>query len=817
MKRYCGLFMILMFLNGVIGANDYSPGSLGAAGSFQGFSTGVDALRCNPANLMFPRKGNNELIFLLPSFSGFLYNSTIPNSALYYYNFHYWGFDPFWTFQQKDGFEEESFRDGSQNRFIQEIKQNTNINLGGNYDLFAITIGNWGFRSSLMSNTRLSVNKNEAVDGNYTLSTKTRLQDGTETSIDRAFFSKAHLRHLTVIENSFSWAVPIEDNDIPLNSIFGMPQASIGFSFKYLMGLGYADITPNVTVRDTVHSTALYRGSYLDWQSAGFGFRIADDSTTIEDVDASIGGHGLSFDFGIAWYDERTAYSFSVNNLLGFIYWGSHIYDDKIYGYNWLGDPDAILIDNTNDEVKLYTNDGNNQDTRSEIKTQNNLITPYPTTINLGFAHYVPFDTKINWLSKSIRISAALEQGLWNSARTTVIPRVSFGVQNGFLYDVVPMRLGIAFGADEDISFSGGFGIDMKYLVFNADIRSYKSLYDYKSNGVAVAAGFKYVFGFDGDPDKDGIPNSKDQCDKIPEDFDGFEDEDGCPEWDNDRDGIPDTLDMCVNTPEDLDGFQDNDGCPDYDNDMDLIPDSLDKCPMDPEDKDGFEDEDGCPDWDNDNDMVPDSLDKCPNEAGLKENNGCPDFDRDKDGIMDAVDKCPDAPETYNSYMDDDGCPDTPPEPKKEEIRIIKQALLGIKFKINSYEILESTIGQLDQVAVILNNYPYLRYLIEGHTDITGPHDYNVVLSRLRARSVKDYLVSKGIADERFVLIGFGPDRPIASNKNESGRKQNRRIEFVQIMSNDEYTQLKAKSEENLNQVNQIFDKTPVYRKKLGL
>jgi outer membrane protein OmpA-like peptidoglycan-associated protein len=167
--------------------------------------------------------------------------------------------------------------------------------------------------------------------------------------------------------------------------------------------------------------------------------------------------------------------------------------------------------------------------------------------------------------------------------------------------------------------------------------------------------------------------------------------------------------------------------------------------------------------------------------------------------------------------MDDDGCPDTPPEPKKEEIRIIKQALLGIKFKVNSYEILENTIGQLDQIVIIFNNYPYLRYLIEGHTDITGTLNYNLVLSRLRARSVKDYMVSKGIPEERLVLMGFGPDRPIATNKNEAGRKLNRRIEFIQIMTNDEYTNLKAKSEENMNRVNQILDQTPAFKKKLGL
>ena len=93
---------------------------------------------------------------------------------------------------------------------------------------------------------------------------------------------------------------------------------------------------------------------------------------------------------------------------------------------------------------------------------------------------------------------------------------------------------------------------------------------------------------------------------------------------DKDGDGIKDDVDKCPNDPEDKDGFEDEDGCPDLDNDKDGIPDVKDKCPNDPEDKDGFEDADGCPDPDNDKDGVPDTTDKCPNEAGPPDNDGCP-------------------------------------------------------------------------------------------------------------------------------------------------------------------------------------------------
>jgi hypothetical protein len=91
-----------------------------------------------------------------------------------------------------------------------------------------------------------------------------------------------------------------------------------------------------------------------------------------------------------------------------------------------------------------------------------------------------------------------------------------------------------------------------------------------------------------GDRDGDGYADDQDECPDDPEDFDGFEDGDGCPDPDNDKDGILDVDDACPDIPEDFDGDQDEDGCPegsDGDRDGDGILDSRDKCPDIPEDK----------------------------------------------------------------------------------------------------------------------------------------------------------------------------------------------------------------------------------------
>jgi hypothetical protein len=167
----------------------------------------------------------------------------------------------------------------------------------------------------------------------------------------------------------------------------------------------------------------------------------------------------------------------------------------------------------------------------------------------------------------------------------------------------------------------------------------------------------------DPDNDFDTIPDEKDKCPNEAEDVDQFEDQDGCPEPDNDKDGIPDINDACPNAAEDGKGNKPKDGCPSTteDQDGDGIPDATDKCPDEPEDRDGFEDDDGCLDPDNDADGIPDNFDNCPNAAedpdGFEDEDGCPDPDNDKDGFPDALDKCPLQPETLNGNKDDDGCP----------------------------------------------------------------------------------------------------------------------------------------------------------------
>ncbi len=275
-----------------------------------------------------------------------------------------------------------------------------------------------------------------------------------------------------------------------------------------------------------------------------------------------------------------------------------------------------------------------------------------------------------------------------------------------------------------------------------------------------LSAGFGITLRFGGwrDTDGDGYEDKLDKCPFVPEDFDDFEDEDGCPEWDNDGDALADSVetntgvfisaDSTGTDPNladtDMDGINDYDEVYTYMTD----PNSVDT------DGDGLSDGD---------EILIHQTD--PRNA-----------DTDGDGFMDGVDKCPLEPETFNGFMDDDGCPD-----KKPEIIFEKKSpivLDGVNFKVGSSELINSAKLVLDKVVRTLKDYKEMHLEISGHTDSSGSRSLNMKLSRKRAESVRRYLINQGIEEYRLRAIGLGPDHPVISNKTKEGRAKNRRIEF---------------------------------------
>ncbi|MBX3272330.1 MAG: OmpA family protein [Sandaracinaceae bacterium] len=230
------------------------------------------------------------------------------------------------------------------------------------------------------------------------------------------------------------------------------------------------------------------------------------------------------------------------------------------------------------------------------------------------------------------------------------------------------------------------------------------------------------------------------------------------PAGDRDGDGLADDVDACPDEPEDADGFQDDDGCPDADNDADGIDDTRDACPNEPEDRDGLGDEDGCPEDDFDGDGVPDETDRCPTVPGIAlalrpECTGCPSCDPEPPPIA----------------------PD--PTPPRRDEPPPASADGSVHFEVGSHFLRARERPALFALLAIARagGGPLV---VEGHADFRGSEPNNVALSVRRAVAVARWLALRGVDRGRLVVAGCGESYPAEPNDTRAGRRANRRAEL---------------------------------------
>lgn len=247
---------------------------------------------------------------------------------------------------------------------------------------------------------------------------------------------------------------------------------------------------------------------------------------------------------------------------------------------------------------------------------------------------------------------------------------------------------------------------------------------------------------------------------------------------DTDGDGVRDEYDLCPDTPPYV--IVDEYGCP-VDTDKDGVPDYLDQCPNTPVNIPV--DEKGCP-VDSDQDGVPDYKDLCPDTPkGVKvDDRGCPE-DSDGDGVPDYKDLCPNTP--IGTEVNKWGCPidEKVYEPMKKTEFILNGA---VNFETGKATLLNTAYSELQKVLKVMVDYPDTKWKIEGHTDITGSYEKNLVLSKQRAESVYNFFVNNGIDKSRLFVAGYASDYPIADNSTETGRALNRRVAIVLVSEKDE-------------------------------
>ena len=328
-------------------------------------------------------------------------------------------------------------------------------------------------------------------------------------------------------------------------------------------------------------------------------------------------------------------------------------------------------------------------------------------------------------------------------------------------------ELGIRFPVTDNLSLNLSGGVQI----------SPNDWLDDQAKGVSndmfftAMGGISYSFLTEFDSDGDGVVDSKDMCPETPA---GIKvDEFGCP-FDSDRDGVPDYFDECSGTPQ---GAPiDKKGCP-LDSDGDGVPDYTDLCP---DTSPGVTvDEYGCP-FDSDGDGVPDYLDQCPDTPYEVEVDkyGCP-VDEDLDGVPDYLDQCPGT--LPGVQVDEKGCElvIAPPAPEVNLNQLVLSS--ETSFEFNSTQLKSAAYPELDKLLQQMKKYPMSRWKIEGHTDNVGSEEGNIKMSQMRAESVLNYFVSRGIPQGRFEVVGLGSRQPVADNSTPEGRAKNRRVEIKRV------------------------------------
>ncbi|WP_294706832.1 OmpA family protein [uncultured Fusobacterium sp.] len=102
-----------------------------------------------------------------------------------------------------------------------------------------------------------------------------------------------------------------------------------------------------------------------------------------------------------------------------------------------------------------------------------------------------------------------------------------------------------------------------------------------------------------------------------------------------------------------------------------------------------------------------------------------------------------------------------------------------VLFDFNKYEVKNKVKGSLNTLAKALEENPDIRIKIDGYTDFIGSEGYNLELSVKRAKSIRNYLVDRGVKSSNISIEGYGKQNPIANNATAAGRAKNRRVEFI--------------------------------------
>lgn len=530
-----------------------------------------------------------------------------------------------------------------------------------------------------------------------------------------------------------------------------------GFSAKYLYGAftGYAKA-------NNINISYNYTGNPNTSTTSSTGYLESGNLTSLDNFDdpTENTGNGFGVDFGFTYEYRPDHQQYKYTNKEGGTSYHKNQNKYKFrlgFSVTDLGSinyKDAIVSTynvNTSYTDAQYDADPSFDNLYTKISETKSVKFKLPTAIHLNADWRMNKRFYLNLNTDFSAVAAENKNSSYINNNVSLTPR----------YEVKWLSLYAPISYLEYSGLQAGFGFRVGPLFVGSG--SIVSAMISETQAIDAHAGLKIPIyqGKVKDIDFDGIKDKDDSCPDVA----GPVENKGCPWGDADNDGLTDNLDKC---PTEF-GPTENKGCPWTDKDGDKVLDKDDKCP----EVVGAIENKGCPWGDEDKDGVTDNLDNCPTVFGEKDNKGCPYTDKDGDKVLDKDDKCPEIAGT----IENSGCPviDT------KIIKKLNEYSKSVLFDSGKATIKTDSYLTLDAMSEIMKEYEATNFSIEGHTDNVGKPDGNLKLSADRALAIKNYLISKGINENRLKSEGFGASKPIASNQTSAGKSINRRVEIKVI------------------------------------
>lgn len=640
----------------------------------------------------------------------------------------------------------------------------------------------------------------ENMTKNFENNTTNQSQDITGASISRLWFT----------EHAFTYARTIVDKEISFLKVGVTLKILNGLEAKYFHANSgtaiFNNFNPNMQIdnlnadfgKNYSNTQAKYKNNGLGLD-LGFTYEYRPNSkdqyyemdSEMKNVRYNMNKYKLKIagsitDIGwIRFMKDTSYYNFSNNS--------AQVFGDSIYDINSIFNIPFKNISNTlqNSGVKSP---------QQESKFKMNL----PTSIHLSIDYNVVRNIYVNY-NVSIPISFANDKTkISNFFIQTITPRIE--------KEKYSIMMPISQMGNGKFYFGLAGRVKYKKVSILAGSNNLSILYGLKSSlsrNVFVGISYSILYGIIADKDFDKISDGLDDC---PSDK-GLAEFNGCPDSDGDK--IIDLKDNCIYDK----GPKTTNGCPDRDNDGTV--DMNDMCPDIP----GLGIHFGCPDRDFDG--VIDAADRCPDEAGIELNNGCPFEnqgccnDNDGDGVTNKADKCPEiSGSVYN-----DGCPIDSTninkinlqdqKSKKDANNTKKQKELNKSTIDKRHDFISSNDEMKTLIKDIEVDKEYTAYfdidqatlsveeqknfdafvksvpidskttlMIIGYTDKDGSLDYNLILSKKRAETIKRKLIDAGYPDVKIVVYYYGETKLIHKGSYTKEMKtEDRKVEIKVVKS----------------------------------